>query len=78
MTEMDAVDSKQQQEIENLQKHADKNMKTDEAQERELIDLRLKDAKHDAYFGVLNWIVVFLILTSFLNWFILFMVVMKK
>ena len=75
---MDAVDSKQQQEIDDLKKRAEENRQVDHNQYEKINDLNAKDARHDALFTMMQAIMIFLVLSTFLNWFMMFYVVTKK
>jgi hypothetical protein len=72
MTEMDAVDSKQQQEIDDLKKRADENREVDHNQYEKINALNVVDARHDTYLGILKAIIMLLAVSTFVNWFVMF------
>ena len=78
MSEMDAVDSRQQQEIEDLKKRASDNREVDHLQWQEISDLHSKDAVHDALIGVLKIAIAVIIVNTFVTWFALFFIVNAK
>jgi hypothetical protein len=77
MAEMDAIDAKQQEEINRLKVDAQQNTVIDLAQADSIAKLHIKDERHDTLLFMTNAILVFLVLTTFVNWFLIFYMMTK-